>query len=68
MKELYDTVETTLMWGAVVVILGVIIYLAYRQYRTMKYRRVHRRRRARRAMKRAGESMGEHRPSHHHTS
>jgi len=51
MSELYDTVESALMWGAVLFAVGIIIYLAFLQYLKAKHHRARRRHRARRAMR-----------------
>ena len=66
MEDLYYMCEGALIWGTVIFTIGLVFYLARRQYRTMKHRRAHRRRRARRAMKQSGGPIGEHRPSHNH--
>ncbi len=54
-SELYDMVESGLLWGAVILILGLMAYLAFLQVETIK-RRV-RRRRARR-LRRAAAAQG----------
>jgi len=51
MLGVFDKVEAALMWGTVMFAVGLVIYLAYLQYRTVKRRRSRRRRRARRAGK-----------------
>jgi hypothetical protein len=68
MGELYDTCETILLWAAVIFAVGLIFYLAYAQYRSMKRRRARYRRKARRAMRELGEPPGEHQRSHNHHS
>ena len=52
MAELYDIIETTLMWGGVVFVIGFVIYLGYLQRRRIKHRRARRRRHERRARRR----------------
>jgi hypothetical protein len=64
MSELYDTIESTLMWGVVIFAVGLVIYLAYRQYRKMKCRRMRRRHHARRAMRRRDSSPEQARLGH----
>jgi hypothetical protein len=68
MEDLYNVVETALMGAAVVCTLGLVVYLAYLQYRKMKHRRAHRRRRARRAMKQSNGPAGGSQPSHDYDS
>jgi hypothetical protein len=62
MTELYDWIESTLVWGTVVFAIGLVSYLAYRQYLKVKYRRARRRHRARRAMRRRSWSPEQGRP------
>ena len=52
LTELYDTIESTLMWGIVILAVGLVIYLAYRQYLKARYRRIRRRHRESRARRR----------------
>lgn len=51
MLGFFDKIEAALMWGTVVFAAGLVIYLAYLQYRTVKRRRARRRHRARRERK-----------------
>ena len=62
MTELYNWIEFTLMWGGVLFIIGLVIYLAFLQYRRAKHRRARRRRHARRAMRRQGGSKEQGQP------
>jgi hypothetical protein len=72
METLYYTIETVVMWGAVIFSLGLVVYLAYRKYRRMKHRRAYHRHRARRAMKLSdgvvGEDETEHESGHNRLS
>ena len=68
MEGLYDTVESTLVWGAVILTLAVIIYLAFLQYLKMKRRRAYHRHRARRALAQPNGFAGERRHSHRQPS
>ncbi len=52
MSDLYDMMESALMWGAVLTAIGLVIYLAYLQCLKVKHCRSRRRHRAHRAMKR----------------
>ena len=68
MDGLYDTVESTLIWGSVIFTIGLVVYLGYLQYLKMKYRHVRRRRRSRRTMTQPDEAAGDRQPSHNHQS
>ena len=54
MENVYDWCETIVLWGSVLISVGLIGYLARRQYRTMRRRRIHHRHRERRMSRRAG--------------
>ena len=68
MAELYDVIETTLIWGLVISTIGLVVYLVYLQSLKMRNRRARRRRRAHRAMTQPNAPVGEHRPSHNQQS
>ena len=51
-SDLYDLIETTLLWGLVIGAIFLVAYLSYKQVRTMRKKRWRRR----------------HGPSHHHHS
>ena len=61
MADLYDLVETLLMWGAVALAIGVVIYLAYLQYRNIKRARSRRRHHGHRS-RRHRTGSAEHHP------
>jgi hypothetical protein len=68
MQKILDAITATLIWGSVLITLGVVTYLAYLQYRKIKHRRAHRRHRAHRVMRQSTGPAGQHRPSHNHQS
>ncbi len=68
MNWLFDTFEAVLIWGAVILTLGLVVYLACLQFLKMKQRRARRRRRVRRAMPPPNGPAREQRPTHNHLS
>jgi len=52
MSELYEQIEAAFLWATVILVLGFVTYLAYRQYLKLRYRRARRRHHARRALRR----------------
>ena len=59
MTGLYDIFELALILGAVFFAFGLVIYLAYLQYRKMKGRRSRHRHRSRRSMRHHSRSAGQ---------
>ena len=52
MELLYEKAEAITLWATVALCLGIVLFLAYRQYRHVVRRKEHRRRHARRLRRR----------------
>jgi len=68
MGNTYSAFETAVFVWTVIFAVGLVVWLAYLQYRKIKRRRTHRRYRAHQAIKRSGGARREHPHSHNHQS